>query len=107
MRELADVALCNLMECLDKKGKLLPLRQMPKRVRHAVEIIFKHRELRGLRVPGKLPALRMLADHLGPLKQPPGVSSAPPAEESGISIEKARQLADLEREGAEPPLEED
>jgi hypothetical protein len=82
------------------------LRRMPKRARHAVELVFKDGALSGLRVPGKLPALKMLADFLGLLKQPLGVSSAPPAEESRISIEKARQLADLEREGEEPPPEE-
>jgi phage terminase small subunit len=106
MRELADVAFCSPMDAVDDEGNLLPLRQMPKGVRHAVELVFKDGELSRLRVPDKLSALKMLADYLGLPKQPPSMSSAPPAEESGVSSEKAPQLADLEPEGEEAPPEE-
>jgi hypothetical protein len=99
MRELADVAFSNVMECFDGNGKLLPWSRMPKGVRHAVELVFKDGELRKLRVPGKLPALKMLADYLGLPKQPPSKFSAPPAEKAG-------QIADLETEGEQAPPEE-
>ena len=65
MREIADIAFCNLLECLDDKGELLPLSRMPKRVRQAIEIVFKDGKPSGLRVRGKLPALKILIDYLG------------------------------------------
>jgi hypothetical protein len=68
MREIANIAFCNLMECLDDKGELLPLSRMPKRVRQAIEIKFKDGKPSGLRVRDKLPALKMLAKRLGLFK---------------------------------------
>ena len=68
MRETANIAFCNLLECLDDKGELLPLSRMPKRVRQAIEIKFKDGKPSGLRVRDKLPALKMLAKLLGLFK---------------------------------------
>jgi phage terminase small subunit len=68
MRGIANIAFCNLLECLDDKGELLPLSRMPKRARQAIEIVFKDGKPSGLRVRDKLPALEMLAKLLGLLK---------------------------------------
>ncbi len=68
MRELAKIAFCNLLECFDDKWELLPLHRIPPRTRQAIEIVFKDGKPSGVRVRDKLPALKMLAMHLGLLE---------------------------------------
>ena len=65
MRELANIAFFNLGELFDNNWNLLPWSRIPPRARQAVEIKFKDGKPSGLRVRDKLPALKMLAEHLG------------------------------------------
>ena len=108
LRELANIAFFNLFECFDEKGALLPLSRMPKRAHQAIATVrFRDGEPSGLRLHDKLPALKMLADHLGLLKRPLNAPSAPPAEEEErLSVEEFRQRAAAEREGKAPSPDE-
>jgi phage terminase small subunit len=83
LAEIVDIAFADLAEAFDEEGRLLPIREMPARVRRAisgidVEELYEYQRgekipigvLKKIRMNSKLGALEMLAKRFGLVKEP-------------------------------------